>query len=129
MSTVSRQPCHDLPSSEGRAPRARIRLTLSWSIPRAPGSRSLLEITIEGESARASLVDDGRRTTLAGPTPVALIFEPEHNLWHADAPALIAATWRQQDGGPPQVLFARTPLLQKLGIPGGTAELARPDPP
>jgi hypothetical protein len=137
MSTVS-NPCHDPPSSEGRAPRARPRLTLSWSLPPAPApaaslsrlaaqTRRTLEIIIDGTSATASLRADGRQTELARPTPLALVFERENGLWHADAPGLIAATWRERSGRPPEVLFARTPLLEQLGIAGGTAELVLPN--
>jgi hypothetical protein len=109
------------------------RLTLSWMLPPGTGGtrgpdKPTLEISIEGETCSAALIAGGRRVPLVRPAPATLVFEPENNLWHADAPGVIAATWRETADGTIQVLFARTPLIQQLGIPGGTYEFraARP---
>ncbi|MBY0397242.1 MAG: hypothetical protein K2X91_12370, partial [Thermoleophilia bacterium] len=46
----------------------------------------------------------------------------ENGLEHIDAPGVLSITRRRGAGGGASLLFARTPLLERLGVPGGCAE-------
>ncbi len=43
---------------------------------------------------------------------------------HIDLPGLLSATWEERAPGP-RVIYARTELLARLGIPGGRYEIER----
>jgi len=118
MTALSRQ------SAAVRAPERRTlpRVVFVWELPDGPGGLGavVLEVTVEGEECGAALVSAGRRIELARPAPGVVEWDQERSMWHAGAPGLLIATWRE---GEPAPLYARTPLLEKLGLVGGTYEL------
>ena len=94
------------------------RLAFRWSLP----TNATLEIRFDGHECSAVLIEGGGERPLAGPAPISPEFDGETGLWHADAPGLLAASWRAAADGI-TILYARTPLLQRLNLRGGTYEL------
>jgi len=116
-------------------------LTVCWMISRAAlaaarpqlrvrdgGGPIVLELfasPLEGRwFCEATLVDGGRRdrVPLAGAEPGAWSRDAETGLEHLEIPAVLHATYRRGERGV-RLLYARTPLLTALGIPGGRYEL------
>jgi hypothetical protein len=103
-------------------------LTLSWVIPGglpgAPGGAASLELalSVEDGTASAALLAGEQRAELARGCAT-IIFDGQTGLWHADASDLLAASWRIDRSGRVQVLYAATPLLGRVGVPGGRYDL------
>jgi hypothetical protein len=100
------------------------RVVFVWELPDGTGGLGagavVLEVTVEGEEFGATLACGGRRVEIARPAAGVVEWDGERGMWHAGAPGVLVATWREGDTTP---LYARTPLLEKLGLVGGTYEL------
>jgi hypothetical protein len=118
MTTVSRQS-----AATGAQRRVTPRVVLSWELPEGTGDLGpgvvVLEVAIEGEEFGATLVCGPRRAELARRVPGVVEWDAERGMWHAGAPGVVIATWR---GGDEAVLYARTPIVERLGLVGGTYE-------
>ncbi|MEX2218477.1 MAG: hypothetical protein WD749_06910 [Phycisphaerales bacterium] len=109
---------------------ARPVLTLVWDLPSGAAGigagPATVEVAVERDLGRAWVRAGERRVELARDVPVMVEFDGAAGLWHADAPGLLAATWRAGGGGAGvQVLYARTRIIERLGVRGGTYELRR----
>jgi hypothetical protein len=139
MSAIGRQPPETgAPELVVRARGASRRLRFRWSIsPVAaaeaglcpPGTRAValeLELkivrsrgTARAAPASAEIVRDGHGSPIGLPPATgAAITDPETGVMHVDIDGFIHATLR----GRCEVLYARTPLLARLGLPGGRYE-------
>lgn len=100
----------------------RTTLTIEWSL--AHNGPATLSIVIEGGTATATLTPHGGEpTTLANAGPART--ETIDCLEHIDVPGIISLTLRPAADGSRDLLFARTPLLDSLGIRGGCVERPR----
>jgi len=81
-----------------------------------------ITVTIDGASASAVLVTlAGRRELAAAP----VVTSTAEGLRHIDAPGVVAMTLTVGADGEPLVVYARTPLLEAVGVPGGCVERPR----
>lgn len=97
-------------------------LTVEWSLTH--NGPATLSITIEGATASATLTPHGGEpTTLATAGPART--ETIDGLEHIDIPGIASLTLRPTTGGSRDLLYARTPLLESLGIRGGCVERPR----
>ena len=99
-------------------------MELTWSLPEGTAGLAgpvQLRIVIEDKTCAATLVHGLGRVELERPTPMALERDDERGLWHAGAPGIFTATWRDTAQGR-EILYARTPIIEKLNVPGGTYE-------
>src|SRR5689334_10537939 len=87
------------------------RVVFVWELPDGTGGLAagavVLEVTVEGEEFAAALACGGRRVEIARPAPGVVEWDSERGMWHAGAPGLLVATWREGEAMP---LYARTPL-------------------
>jgi hypothetical protein len=119
------------------------RVTIRWSLSRTalvnashahsfgPGDDPLvLECVLETSEAElfrvaAELRDScGQRLPIAVPSMALAsrgtwLRDPAADLEHIDVPGFIALTFRRGAAGTAGVLYARTPLLAFIGVPGG----------
>lgn len=105
-------------------------LSVRWQVARAEadGGPAALAITIDDRAALATLTPHGGvETTLARGGPVCV--EQADGLQHITVAGIVALTLRCTPGAPPQLLYARTPLLESLGIRGGCIERPQLDLP
>lgn len=114
---------------------ARRVLTLRWSLSRpaalaaglvkGDGDIPLLEVALPWDvptvTTIAAAVIDGERRREMALEPVApghWIVDEANGLRHLDLPGLVRVSMRWTDGAV-QVLYARTEVLARLGLPGG----------
>lgn len=146
MSTATPQSCSPLtrqlgmmPGVEAATSAAAQRVCVRWTIsPLAamnaglctrPATRVLLELTVQGSDDQVELaawlrVDGSRRRVDLPVTSSARVTRDPQGLCHLDLPGSIALTWRDGPGAA-WPMYARTDLLTRLGLRGGTYELAQ----
>jgi hypothetical protein len=83
------------------------------ALHRDPG-RATLRARLVGGSVSTPLALEG--------DPIATLTTGPGDLRHADAPGVLALTWRDAD--PAAIVYVRTEILNRLGIPGGRYEPA-----
>ncbi len=107
-------------------------MVLRWTLVEGPAGSALLEIQAERRAwhwaVRADLTRDGRTSGVALPEGAAeraaWTVEPGHGLYHLDIAGVVSATLSaSRDRAEARCLFAATPLVRALGIPGGRYEL------
>ncbi len=118
---VAQQPV----GSMDRAAATRVR----WLLARAEqeGGPATLTVAIDDRSAHATLtLASGEETLLAHGGPVGV--EQADGLRHITVAGIVSLTVRAAPGRPPELLYARTTLLDSLGIRGGCIERPQVDP-
>ncbi len=107
-------------------------MVLRWTLLEGPAGSALLEIRVERRAwrwtVRAGLTRDGRTSPVPVPQRAAehtaWTVEPERSLYHLDITGVVSATLAaRRDRVEARCLFAATPLIRALGIPGGRYEL------
>lgn len=95
--------------------------TVAWALSRTgEGGAATLAVTVDAQAAVATLICEGcEPVVVAQGGPVRL--ERAGALEHIDVPGVLSLTLRVS-GGVAELLYARTPLLEALGVPGGCAE-------
>lgn len=115
-------------------------VTLSWKVSRSalalvrpdlaspdPGVLMIEWIIPHAGHAVAMLRDpetDRRVELLASCGTPVWTSDPATGLEHVDIAGVLSASYRQGNGSPPQVLYARTRLIEQLRVAGGRYELA-----
>jgi hypothetical protein len=103
--------------------RAPARVVFVWDLPDGTGGLGAgpvrLDITMEGGRFSAMIVCGASRQELGLAVPGVIEFDQERAMWHAGAPGVLLATWREGEAAP---LYARSPLLERLRLAGGTYE-------
>lgn len=115
------------------------RVMLEWTVPMAGGKEASGVLT-DGANARAELVDpaSGSRLAIAVVTPSRddltgpVKWLVDGDLHHLEIDGLLSATVRPSKAGAGagagagvEVLYARTELLARMGLPGGRYEVLR----
>lgn len=113
------------------------RVMLEWTVPMASG-REASGVLSDGANARAELVDpvSGSRLAIAVVTPSRddlagpVKWMVDGDLHHLEIDGLLSATVRASKGvvgagTAVEVLYARTELLARMGLPGGRYEVLR----
>ncbi|MDP1661886.1 MAG: hypothetical protein Q8L55_08210 [Phycisphaerales bacterium] len=127
---VSRTPPAASTQQPTGAPGRSTTTCVRWLLARAEadGGPAALAITIDDRSAHATLTPaGGEKVRLAYGGPVSI--EHADGLQHFTVAGIVALTLRCAPGAPPQLLYARTPLLESLGIRGGCIERPQLDLP
>ena len=110
---------------EGKSPQAGAilaRLSLvGWGAQRRGSLRWTLEIKPEPSGGNPNIVEPGQSADISED---AWQVDPENGFVHVDAPGVLKATGRI---GPDGIrwIYARSPIIDRLGLPGGTCEFAR----
>lgn len=123
MSTLARE-IQERRRPDGSRPIEIEPTTIRWVLA-APDVQGL-RWTFDQAGARAEVLRDDDWTAVEGQGPTAVEVVRDGELCHADVLAsdgtrLLAATWRIAGC---ELLYARTALLETLGVPGGCWELA-----
>lgn len=100
-------------------------IVLSWQLPEGTaglrGGPVMLDVTLNGDACGAVVTCGERRVDLVTRAAAVVERDSERGLWHAGAPGVFVVTWRESAEGP-EVLYARSELIERLGVPGGTYE-------
>ncbi|MFT3683569.1 MAG: hypothetical protein QM783_01375 [Phycisphaerales bacterium] len=93
-------------------------VALQWRF--VQNGNAVLTVCVNTAGAVATLhrSDADEVVASAGPTAV----EQVDGLEHVSVPGVLTATLRRSPGGIVELLYARTPLLEMLKVPGGCAE-------
>jgi hypothetical protein len=112
------------PTGSGPRPASiAIVVAVQWRFIDTAKGASVLTICVNGSGAEATLHrnDSDEVVASAGPTSIEMI----DGLEHVSVPGILTATLRRAargSGGVTDVLYARTPLLEMLGVRGGCSE-------
>jgi hypothetical protein len=113
------------PSVNQAAPRSgetASEVVVRWALARtASGGAAVLSISVSERGAGAVLAGaDGveRAVGSGGPARV----ERVDGIEHVDVSGVVSLSLRRGEDGRVELLYARTPLLQTLGVPGGCCE-------
>jgi hypothetical protein len=107
--------------ASARAPQAAPSIgavTVRWAI--ASPNTAELAITVDDRSASAVLTVGSAATPAGDGGPVH--HERADGLEHIDVAGVVSMTLRRGTDGSLELLYARTPLLESLGVPGGCVE-------
>lgn len=95
-------------------------LSFSWPVSaRRGGGACQVRVSVCGPVARVELWPEGGAASELSHAAVTRV--ADDGLLHLHAPGVLTATVRLGAEGP-ALLYARTPLLETLGVPGGTAD-------
>ncbi|HYD02194.1 MAG TPA: hypothetical protein VEB22_13285 [Phycisphaerales bacterium] len=95
-------------------------LSIRWLVARTDGP-AVLTLTVTDAHASAELTDATGSVTPVARSP-RVHTERADGLEHVEAEGLLSLTVRRCDDGGAVLLFARTPLLESLGVAGGCIE-------
>lgn len=104
----------------GQGPGSVQALQVEW--PLVCEGPATLAISVEAGTASAMLIRlDGRRSLATS----SVVVTADGELEHLDAPGVLSMTLRLRGDATGEVLYARTPLLESLGVTGGCIERPR----
>lgn len=104
-------------------PRVGVAMVVRWSVARTArggGGAAELTVTVDDRRVVAELrgVDGAELVGEGGPVRIERVGEMEH----VDVPGVVSLSVRRGADGVAELLYARTPLLEAIGVPGGCAE-------
>ena len=96
-------------------------MVVRWAVARTSrGGPAELTVTIEDRRVVAELRSASGAESVGEGGPVRV--ERAGEIEHVDVPGVISLSVRRGAHGVAELLYARTPLLEAIGVPGGCAE-------